>query len=387
GLLIAAGAVACYAYIQSQDRYPPEEWRDATCKSADGLENGEARAKPADKFLVDALRADKGAGVAAAVVIDGKLAWSNAAGRARVPGRRPLTPKTPMRLGSVSKPITAALALKIQEAGLLNIDAPIQTYVPEFPEQSKPVTIRLLATHQSGLRHYDFSNFAEANSQAHYERLGDALHLFQDDALISQPGEETNYSSFGYNLIGAAIENATGHTFQEALATYIAEPLSLWSIATDDPRRTIPCRARFYTVYFGQFLAPTLWRDHSEAYSSAGLLASAEDLATLVHGMFEGDHFEEQSKSLFASRARTSDGAVTDRTFGWRANADGDGSIAYYSHGGATNGAYAVVHYYPRDKTAIVAIANYNVWMTDRPPAFFDLMTEDLPHLFIEDAE
>ena len=84
-------------------------------------------------------------GVQVAVAIDGTLVWSEGFGYADAARKRPVTRATQFRIGSVSKPLTAAAVVLLYEQGKLDLDAPIQRYVPTFPDKGYPISTRQLA--------------------------------------------------------------------------------------------------------------------------------------------------------------------------------------------------------------------------------------------------
>jgi CubicO group peptidase (beta-lactamase class C family) len=128
--------------------YPPEEWNLASCANNADSQFTDPRAQQASSLLEAALKTDNGSGISAAVMIDGILVWSDAVGKA---GPADLSRNAKMRLGSVSKPITAALVAKLHEEGILDIDAPIQRYVAELPEKTGAITLRQVVR---SWRHY-----------------------------------------------------------------------------------------------------------------------------------------------------------------------------------------------------------------------------------------
>ena len=94
-----------------------------------------------------------------AVMKDGVLVWSEGIGYADVENAIPCRPNTPMRIASISKPLTAVALLQLWQKGLVDLDAPVQKYVPEFPEKEYKgekvvVTTRQLLSHMAGIRHY-----------------------------------------------------------------------------------------------------------------------------------------------------------------------------------------------------------------------------------------
>ena len=98
-------------------------------------------------------------GAVVAVMKDGRLVWSEGIGYADIENDVPCTSDTLMRIASISKPLTTVGLLQQWERGLVDLDAPVQKYVPEFPEKEHKgekvvVTTRQLLSHMAGIRHY-----------------------------------------------------------------------------------------------------------------------------------------------------------------------------------------------------------------------------------------
>ncbi|HJO02578.1 MAG TPA: serine hydrolase domain-containing protein, partial [Acidobacteriota bacterium] len=90
-------------------------------------------------------------GLSLAVGMAGKVVWAEGFGWADIGARRPVTPKTRFRIGSVAMPMTATAVGLLHERGLLDLDAPVRDYVPSFPEKEWPVTTRQLMGHVAGV--------------------------------------------------------------------------------------------------------------------------------------------------------------------------------------------------------------------------------------------
>ena len=122
----------------------------------------------------------------------------------------PVTPQTRFRVGSVAKPMTAVAVAQLVDAGRLDVDAPIQTYAPDFPTKRWPLTTRQVGAHLGGIRHYRGNEFM---SNVRYPTVADGLTIFAADSLLHEPGTAYAYSSYGYNLISAVVEGASGEDF------------------------------------------------------------------------------------------------------------------------------------------------------------------------------
>ncbi|MCP5113774.1 MAG: beta-lactamase family protein, partial [bacterium] len=177
----------------------------------------------ARKIVMDYLAAGA-PGVAVAVGVDGTIVWSEGFGLADIEQRVPVTPATKFRIGSVSKPLTAAAVGLLHEEGRLDIDAPVQRYVPSFPVKKHEITTRLLAGHLAGIRHY---RAAENYSARHYPTVVEGLDIFKNDPLLHPPGTKYAYSSYGWNLISAVVEGASGTDFLTYMRTNVLEPLGM----------------------------------------------------------------------------------------------------------------------------------------------------------------
>ena len=124
-------------------------------------------------------------GIAIAVAVDGETVWSEGFGYANLEHRVPMQPSVKFRVGSISKSLTAAAVAKLVEDGRLDLDAPIQRYVPSFPEKAHPVTARQLGGHLAGIRHYQGNeNFIRDP----YPTVLDGVAIFADDPAAARAG-------------------------------------------------------------------------------------------------------------------------------------------------------------------------------------------------------
>src|SRR5512143_2593056 len=172
---------------------------------------------PADRYsaaiaesrreILDTMAALRIPGAQIAVIQDGVLIWSEGFGLADVEQQVPVTPITRFRIASISKSVTAVgLGLLVQE-GKVDLDQPVQRYVPYFPEKRWPITVRQVAGHIAGIRHYRDGEFENMRP---YPSVRDGVAIFAEDSLLFEPGTRFSYSSYGWNLISAVIEGASG---------------------------------------------------------------------------------------------------------------------------------------------------------------------------------
>src|ERR1041384_1543296 len=181
--------------------------------------------------------------ITVAVAVDGKLVYSRAFGQADIENDVKATTDTLIRTGSIAKPISAAAALTLVDAGKLDLDAPVQKYCPAFPQKQWAVTTRQLLGHLAGVHHYTGADFA---STKHYANMSDGFELFANDPLLFEPGTKYQYSTYGYSVVGCAIEGASGEKFADYVAKHVLAPAGMTHTFIDDVYEIVPHRARGY---------------------------------------------------------------------------------------------------------------------------------------------
>lgn len=268
-----------------------------------------------DRFFAEQLTAHRIPGLSVAIADRGRPVLVRAYGLADLENNVRAAPGTVFRLGSISKPITAVAAMQLVERGKLDLDAPVQTYVPSFPKKPWSITPRLLLGHLSGIRHYRHPE--ELLSTRHYESLTEALKIFADDPLESEPGVSFRYTTYGYNLLGAVVEAAAGMKFTDYLRIHVFQPAGAERIQPDDVFRIIPNRTRGYRRTAAGVVENCALADTSNKIPGGGLLATAEDLVRFALALLEGRLVRPETLAQMFTSQRTRDGKPTGYGLGW----------------------------------------------------------------------
>lgn len=340
-LALPAGAAAPLAAQTLAEAPAASRWKDAIAQG---------RATVAAVMAEHAIP-----GMSVAVLVDGDVVWSEGFGYANLEHRIPVTPLTRLRIGSVSKPVTAAAIGKLVEQGRLDLDAPVQRYVPSFPQKRWPITTRQLAGHLAGIRHYRGNEFLIRDR---YDTVLEGLEIFQDDSLLFEPGTSYAYSSYGWNLISAVIEGAAGEPFLSYMRREVFEPLRLRSIVAEHTDSIIPYRASFYERdrETGRVLnAPYV--DNSYKWAGGGFISNTEDLVRFGWAHIGGGFLAPETVELLFTSQRTRSGEVTNYGIGWRSGTDAAGR-RWVGHTGGSVGARAVLVLYPDQRVVVAALAN-----------------------------
>jgi serine beta-lactamase-like protein LACTB len=280
-------------------------------------------------------------GFALAVAVDGQVVWSEAFGYADLEAKRPTTPATQFRIGSVSKSLTAAAVAQLYETGRLDLDAPVQRYVPTFPDKGAPITTRLVAGHLAGIRHYKGDEFT---MNRRFATVTEGLSIFANDSLVAPPGARFAYSTYGFNLLSAVVEGASHEDFLIYMTRHVFGPLHMTSTAPDKNDSLILNRTRFYErrrrlLGGGFVVAPTV--DNSYKWAGGGFLSTAEDLVHFGSAHLAPGFLKAATLELLFTPQHTTAGEATPYGIGWFVGTDALGHREVYHGGGSVGGTTA----------------------------------------------
>jgi serine beta-lactamase-like protein LACTB, mitochondrial len=303
-------------------------------------------------------------GISVAVAVDGKLVWAEGFGLADLEQCVPVTPNTKFRIGSTSKPLTSAGAALLYDEGRLDLDAPIQRYVPSFPDKGQVITTRELLGQLAGIRHYNAAE--EVENQKRYASVTDSLARFKDDPLIAGPGTKWRYSTYGYVLVSAVIEGASGQDFLAFMHDRVFLPLGMTNTEADVNDRIILNRARWYNLASDGSYRNSPYADLSYKWAGGGFLSTAEDLVRFGSALLKAGFLKQDTLALIFSPQKTSSGEKIKVKYGlgWEIHDAGDpdpgnhGAMRRFEHGGGAVGSSSVLIIYPDQNVVIAWLQN-----------------------------
>jgi len=306
-----------------------------------------------EQFIRDEMTLQKIPGLSIAIVKDNELRWEKGFGVSDLENEVRARPDTMYRLASISKPITAVAALQLVEQGKLDLDQPVQKYVPSFPQKQWPVTCRLLLGHLGGVRHY---KGYEVGSTRRYQSLTDALAIFKDDPLLHEPGTKYHYTTYGYNLLGSAVEGASGARFSDYLQSHIFRPAGMERIRVDDAAAIIPRRAQGYRKLPDGTLQNSALADTSNKIPGGGLCGTPGDLARFAIALQKDTLLKPATKAQMWTRQRLRDGSETSYGLGWSVSTRaGRKEVA---HGGGQPRVATYLYVLPDERCAVAIMTN-----------------------------
>ncbi len=318
-------------------------------------------------------------GLAVALVIDDRMVWAEGFGVQDLESRAPVTTKSVFGIGSITKPITALAVLRLRDEGLLELDAPAATYVPEIAGVGLPradlrgPTIRELLTHTSGLpRLGDFTY----STPPHEPSAREILESLADYALWHEPGTHM-YSNLGYHLLGIVVEHVGREPLREQVSRRILAPIGIerawWDhAAIPEDIRTVP-----HAIEHGEITAKPPWL-HGAAAGAGALLLDIEGMAALARfelaayaGGLDGAPVSAASVReshvgvLVGLEAEYDAGTLSGRAMGyglgWSVRHDCSGQRVV-SHNGGTEGYASSIALLPDHGVGLVLLSNLADW-------------------------
>ncbi|HEX8693144.1 MAG TPA: serine hydrolase domain-containing protein [Longimicrobium sp.] len=307
-------------------------------------------------------------GLSIAISRDGDIVYERAFGMTDLENSVPARTTTVYRIASNVKPITAAAVMQLVERGRIDLDAPIQMYVPDYPRKRRPITVRQLLTHTSGVRHH--KDDAEYHTTRHCDQLKQALEMFGRDSLLHAPGEKVTYSTYGYVLLGLAVEGASGMRYIDYLREHIFRPAGMSRTRADEVTDIIPNRASGYGVTSAGALRNAKLVDTSCRMPGGGIVSSAGDMARFLAALSTGALLSRESVARMQTNQLSA--GVMERTlagvalppgyrppgfgFGWAIGTDARPDAVW--HGGNQQGATSIIYWVPDARVGVAVLTN-----------------------------
>lgn len=305
-----------------------------------------------EEFVKKQMEADKIPGLSIGFIKDDVM-WAKGFGYADLENKSPAKAESMYRMASVTKPMTATAVLQLVEKGKINLDAEVQTYVPYFPKKKFPVTVRQLLGHLGGISHY--KNYDLEGHFKDHKNTREAIAVFENFDLVNEPGTKYIYSSYGYNLLGAVIEGASGQSYASYMTENVWKPLGMNDTRMDNPNDVIPNRVRGYQIVNDK-ITNSEFVDISSRFAAGGTRSTVVDMLRFGKGTYEGKTLSKASLDLMFNPMTTKSGETTYYSTGWGTYPlNGRFSI---SHSGGQQETSTLLYSFPTRKLVIAVAAN-----------------------------
>jgi len=217
---------------------------------------------------------------------DGRPVFSQAYGLANRERGIANTLQTRFRIGSMNKMFTAVAALQLVQAGKLNLDAPLETYLPDYPNKdlASKVTIRQLLTHTGGTGDIFGPEF-EAH-RLDVRTLDDYVKLYGRRAPEFEPGSRFEYSNYGFILLGVVIQRVSGQSYYDYVRKHVYGPAGMTSTGSEPENEPDAKRSIGYTDVAGK-LQPNTDMLPYRGTSAGGGFSTVPDLLRFANALQE----------------------------------------------------------------------------------------------------
>jgi CubicO group peptidase (beta-lactamase class C family) len=307
----------------------------------------------ATRFIEQRMSEQPSAGLTVGFLLDG-WTWTRGFGLAIVEHDIPATADTTYRMASVTKSFTAVAAVRLAELGALDLDADVRRYVKYWPRKRWPVTTRQLLGHLGGIRHY-----VNCKVECHHTTRFDtkqSIEVFSARPLEYRPGAAYLYSSYGYNLAGAAMEGAARKPFAEILQEHVFGPAGMTRSHVEyDPEAAVLSPSRGYRVRSGK-LVPSEKINISSRFAGGGTKSSVADMLAFARAYMDDELITKGSRELIERSMTTSDGMLTDYGLGFAVVPRAGRFVLV--HGGGQPETSTLLVLFPAERFAIAMAAN-----------------------------
>ena len=309
-------------------------------------------------------------GCALGVTQDGEPVLMRGYGMAVLESHEAISPQSVFRIGSVSKQFAAAVVALLHQRGVLSLDAPVRTYLPELPDYSlageNPVTLRHLIHHSSGMRDYlTLMSLAGRRDDDFYSEDEALAMIARQRELNFPPGSEFLYSNSGYFLVSQIVERVTGQSLREVADELLFSKLEMHHTHFhDDHTHVVPQRALGYAPAPGPGFRQSMTT--LDMVGDGGVFTSVEDMARWLRELHTSEILGKEFHELIRNRGllispgaeseQREDASIGDYAFGLL-HGEYRG-LRTLGHGGAFVGYRADLETFPDQALGLVVLCN-----------------------------
>lgn len=291
-------------------------------------------------------------GLSLAVIKNGKPITNKGYGFANVELNVPVNAESVIRLGSVSKQFFTTAIMKLMEDGKLDIEDGIHKYFPDAPETWRPIKIKHLMSHSSGLQR-EAPGYDNFKIQADLDIIKSAYPL----PLVFKTGEKYQYCNLGYFILAEIIKQVSGSSWPDYIRTNLFIPAGMKNSYLTDFYQIIPNRANGYMHKKDTLINSTAM---IAIRPSGGFLSTSSDMIKWEKVLVEKKIIlnKEHWEKLWQPFIKTSDKADAKEYYGFGWFVDEYKGHKLIQHGGANIGFRSVFAHYVNDGLSIIILTN-----------------------------
>ena len=265
------------------------------------------------------------------------------------------TAETVYRTGSVTKQFTAAAVMQLVEQGKVRLDDSIAAHIAGLPAAWRPVTIRQLLNHTSGIPSYTGAGEAWRSRWGVEMPPESLLAITAKDSMWFAPGSSYRYDNTGYVLLGMLIEKLAGRPWGRDMEERFFKPLGLTRTYNCLAEPIIPRRARGYEKS-GTGWINTAYLAMSQPYAAGAICSTVGDMARWNRALHTGRVVSAESYRMMT----TPEGAAakSDSRYGYGLSREKMGELDVIEHGGGIHGFISANAWVPAPELSVTVLTN-----------------------------
>ena len=322
-----------------------------------------------DTFVAKELARQHIPGLAVGIYSHGTVLLAKGYGLSNVELNVPVKPETIFQSGSVGKQFVSAAIMMLVEEGKLSLDDSVTKFFPDAPATWKPILIKNLLSHTSGLSEYE-SPDRTGPKGPFYLRLD-----FSEDELAAQiekmpiewaPGEKWGYRNTNYVLLGIIIHKITGMVYADFLGERIFKPLGMNATRLISERDIIPNRSAGYEIDARGELKNQEWVSPTfDSTADGALYFNVLDLAKWDEALYGTKLLKQSSLDRIWTVYPLNDGKPNPAGYGFAWSIGDQNGHKRIEHGGAWQGFTCQIARYPDDGATVVVLTNLDAGHSD----------------------
>lgn len=310
--------------------------------------------------------ADRGPGVAVAVIQDGEVTFKQGFGWADMDEETDITPDTVFDLASVSKHITAMAVMVLAERGDLSYDDPLTNFFPDFPAYANDITVRHLLQHTGGL--VDYMTVWDATVEDEDSEWSEDDHPTSEDILAllmaeEEPefaaGKKFEYSNSGYMVLAQIVGQVAGKPFPQFVKEELFKPAGLRkALVYDESDPDIANRACSYEANNDDAYENADEHNLDRVYGDGAVNCTLNELILWNKALDEHKLVSEEAQQEAWTAGTLGDGEEHEYGFGWFVSETDDGELLV-NHEGSWLGFRTAITKIPSQGLTVIALANF----------------------------
>lgn len=307
-------------------------------------------------LLEKAIADEVSVGIAAGYSKNGTIQWEEGNGYSDEDKQSTYTPTTLTRIASIAKPMTAIAIMQLVEQQKIDLDAPIQNYLPNFPIKAEGViTTRHLLNHASGIDAYQTDN--ERENKKEYPNISDAVDIFKDRPLVATPGEAFNYTTYGYVVLGQIIESVSGMTYEDYMQQNIWIPARMNNTGVEHINENYPNKSQLFHRNDRGKIKKATATNLSDRVPGGGVYSCVTDMLKFGDAILDNSLIKQETMDLMVQDSGLKKEG-NGYGYGWYLYGENPKYGNVFGHTGAQTGASAIFFVLPEQQTSIVVLAN-----------------------------